>query len=148
MSNWLKDTSTSYTVHNLSGLCSTLRKCVTRILPVLARLAIPAMVLGISTPNKKRISFFSTETLFLIGDLIVFSWDTYGHVAVIDSISGSTVNVVEQNGSAKYEHAYLSIARFHHTQHSLTLILVVVRATTRAKQNASLPTLNKNSLTY
>ena len=32
-------------------------------------------------------------------DLIVFNWAPYGHVAVITSISGDTVNVLEQNGS-------------------------------------------------
>ena len=37
-----------------------------------------------------------------LGDLIVFSWDTYGHVAVIDTVSGSTISVVEQNANYKY----------------------------------------------
>jgi surface antigen len=33
------------------------------------------------------------------GDLVVFDTGTYGHVAVIKSISGSTLNVMEQNSS-------------------------------------------------
>lgn len=33
------------------------------------------------------------------GDLVVFNTGTYGHVAVIKSISGGTINVMEQNSS-------------------------------------------------
>ena len=40
------------------------------------------------------------------GDLIVFSWAPYGHVAVIDSVVGDTVNVVEQNSSPTGTNSY------------------------------------------
>ena len=33
------------------------------------------------------------------GDAVVFGWGTYGHTAIVKSISGSTVSVVEQNAS-------------------------------------------------
>jgi surface antigen len=40
------------------------------------------------------------------GDLMVFSWAPYGHVAVIDSVSGSTIHVVEQNYHNSGTYAY------------------------------------------
>lgn len=33
------------------------------------------------------------------GDLVVFGWGTYGHVAIVSSLNGGTVSVMEQNGS-------------------------------------------------
>ena len=33
------------------------------------------------------------------GDLIVFGWGTYGHVAVVTGVGGDSVHVLEQNSS-------------------------------------------------
>ena len=40
------------------------------------------------------------------GDLIVFNWQPYGHVAVITGISGSSISVMEQNGDASGSNTY------------------------------------------
>jgi hypothetical protein len=40
------------------------------------------------------------------GDLIIEGGDTWGHVAIVDSVSGSTINAVEQNASTTGRHAY------------------------------------------
>jgi hypothetical protein len=40
------------------------------------------------------------------GDLVVFGWGSYGHVAVISGFSGSSVNVVEQNSSPTGKNTY------------------------------------------
>jgi surface antigen len=40
------------------------------------------------------------------GDLVVFNTGTYGHVAVITSVSSSTVNVIEQNSSPNGKNSY------------------------------------------
>ena len=48
------------------------------------------------------------------GELIVFRWAPYGHVAVISSVSGNTVYVVEQNSSPSGTNAYT-------TEHMLSL---------------------------
>jgi len=40
------------------------------------------------------------------GDLMVFNWAPWGHVAVIDSVTSTTVNVVEQNNSPSGTNAY------------------------------------------
>lgn len=40
------------------------------------------------------------------GDLVVFNSGTYGHVAVVTSISGSSINVIEQNASPTGKNAY------------------------------------------
>lgn len=40
------------------------------------------------------------------GDLVVFNTGSYGHVAVITSISGSTLNVMEQNSSPTGTNSY------------------------------------------
>lgn len=42
----------------------------------------------------------------IAGDLVVFNTGTYGHVAVITSISGSTINVIEQNSSPTGKNSY------------------------------------------
>ena len=40
------------------------------------------------------------------GDLVVFNTGTYGHVAVITSISGGYINVIEQNSSPSGKNSY------------------------------------------
>ena len=40
------------------------------------------------------------------GDLVVFGWGSYGHVAVITGFSGNSVNVVEQNSSPTGRNTY------------------------------------------
>ena len=40
------------------------------------------------------------------GDLIVLSTGQYGHVAVITGVSGSKVQVIEQNSSPSGQNAY------------------------------------------
>ena len=40
------------------------------------------------------------------GDLVVFSTSSYGHVAIITSISGGTINVIEQNSSPTGTNSY------------------------------------------
>ncbi|HYO64734.1 MAG TPA: CHAP domain-containing protein [Archangium sp.] len=40
------------------------------------------------------------------GDLMVFNWNTWGHVAVVDSVSGAYANVVEQNASCSGRNQY------------------------------------------
>lgn len=40
------------------------------------------------------------------GDAVVFGWGTYGHTAIVKSISGSTVSVVEQNSSPTGQNSY------------------------------------------
>ncbi len=40
------------------------------------------------------------------GDLVVFGWGTYGHVAVISGFTSSSVNVVEQNSSPTGKNTY------------------------------------------
>lgn len=40
------------------------------------------------------------------GDAVVFGWGTYGHTAIVKSISGSTVSVVEQNSSPSGQNSY------------------------------------------
>ena len=33
------------------------------------------------------------------GDVVVFSWGTYGHTAIITSVGSGSINVIEQNAS-------------------------------------------------
>ena len=42
----------------------------------------------------------------IAGDLVVFNTGTYGHVAVITSITSSTINVLEQNSSITGKNSY------------------------------------------
>jgi len=41
------------------------------------------------------------------GDLIVETNNTFGHVAIVDSLSGATVSAVEQNASSTGRHNYM-----------------------------------------
>lgn len=40
------------------------------------------------------------------GDAVVFGWGTYGHTAIVTSVSGSSVSVVEQNSSPSGVNTY------------------------------------------
>lgn len=40
------------------------------------------------------------------GNLMVFGWGSFGHVAVITAVSGSTINVIEQNDSPTGTNSY------------------------------------------
>lgn len=40
------------------------------------------------------------------GDLIVFDWAPYGHVAVISAVSGNSIDVIEQNNSPTGRNTY------------------------------------------
>jgi len=45
-------------------------------------------------------------TTVIKGDLIVFDWAPYGHVAVIDTVTSTGADVVEQNGDPSGRNSY------------------------------------------